>query len=276
MNDIKIVSNALFESIKQTTEDNLEYWSARDLMVVLEYKDWRKFQNVINKAKKSCEKSKQKEQDHFVQMDKMINLGKGAERMIDDLLLTRYACYLIAQNGDSTKEAVAFAQTYFALQTHRQEVLQQRLRENERLEKREQLKDIEGKIEETVYQRGIEEPWQFAKFKDEHIKALYGGLSTKQLKKMRNIPEKRPLADFDNAIELGAKFLSYALTDKNIVDRDLQGETELTKEATENANAIRNTLLSRGVTPESLSPEEDIKKIQKQREKEAKKLLKNN
>lgn len=271
MNDIKIISNALFESIKQTTEDNLEYWSARDLMVVLEYKKWDKFSNVINKAKKSCENSNQNIEHHFLQSGKVIVGGKGAQQNIDDLLLTRYACYLIAQNGDSTKEAVAFAQTYFALQTHRQEILQQRLKENERLEKREQLKDIEDKIEETVYQRGIEEPWQFAKFKDEHIKALYGGLSTKQLKKMRNIPEKRPLADFDNAIELGAKFLSYALTDKNIVDRNLQGETELTKEATENANAIRNTLLSRGVTPE-----EDIKKIQKQREKEAKKLLKNN
>jgi DNA-damage-inducible protein D len=275
MNDETKELGKIFDDIKNLTYDGLEYWSARELMTILDYKKWEKFKDVIIRAKKACENSKQNAEYHFPQSEKMVELGSGSVRKIEDFILTRYACYLIAQNSDPTKEAVALAQTYFALQTYKQEVYEQRIKENHRLDNREKLKKIEGEIEETVYHRGIAEPYQFAKFKDEHIKAFYGGLSTKQIKKMRGIQEKRALADFDTEIELAAKSLSYALTDKNIKDKKLFGEKQLVNEAVGNATAIRSTLEQRGVKPELLKPEEDIKLIKRRRKEENKKLALN-
>ncbi len=266
---------SLFDDIKQSHKDGFEYWSARELMKCLDY-TWENFIKVINKAKIACENSKQKPYDHFLETTKMIKLGKGGERNVVDFALTRYACYLVAQNGDPKKESIALAQTYFALQTYKQEMIEQRAVENERLYEREKLKEIEDHIEGTVYERGINQPYQFAKFKNEHIKALYGGLSAKQLKRMRNIPAKRPLADFDTNIELAAKSLSLALTDKNIKDKNVYGEIDLTNEAKDNAKAIRQALSDRGVKPESLKPQEDIKLVEKKRKTEEKKLLKHN
>lgn len=238
----------------------------------LGYKTWESFQNVINKAKKACENSGNTTHDHFREVTKVIEAGKGAKHEVDDIWLDRYAAYLVAQNGSPNKPEIASAQTYFAQQTRRQEVFQQRIEEDKRLEERNRLTGTESTIKATVYQRGIKEPIEFASFKDAHIKALYNGKTTKQLKQERNIPNTRPLADFDSTVELAAKSLSLAMTDRNINDKDLKGADKLHREVIENSLATRKALLQRGITPEKLKPEEDIKNIEKRRKLEAKQI----
>lgn len=250
------------ETIKQETE-GMEYWSARDLMVILDYQRWESFATVVERAMKGAEQLSITVTDHFRQAPKMINLGKGATRVVDDFLLTRYACYLVAQNGDPTKMPIAAAQAYFAVQTRKQEIQSAAPGEQARLEAREKLRETEDKIGRVVYRRGITHPMEFAAFKDTHIKALYGGLSTSDLKKIRNIPKYRALADFDNHVELKAKDLALAMTAHNIEDKDLMGQPSLKNEVHENSAATRRALLERGIKLEDLPPEEDIKKIQR-------------
>ena len=255
------------ESIKHKVDD-LEYWSARELMEVLGYKSWAKFKAVISKAMISCQASGQEISPHFARSGKMVNTGLGSQRNLDDLLLTRYACYLIAQNGDSAKSEVAYAQTYFAFQTRKQELNEERLKEDKRLEARNKLKETESKIQRTIYNRGIKLPVEFAVFKDKHIKALYGGINTISLKKRRNIPNNRALADFDSHVELRAKDFALAMTDHNIKDKDLSGKPKLEQEVINNSKATRQALLKRGIKPEHLNAQEDIKKIETRRSKE--------
>ena len=245
-----------------------QYWEARELMPRLGYKTWESFNRVINKAKISCLNSGNTVYDHFRDVTKVIPTGKGAQLKVSEVLLDRYACYLVAQNGSSSKKEIAAAQSYFAMQTRKQEVLEQRLNEDKRLEERNRLTGVENTIRSTVYQRGVKQPVEFAIFKDAHIKALYNGKSTKELKKQRKIPDTRPLADFDTVIELAAKSLSLAMTDKNIKEKDLRGTYYLQREVIENTTATRKALLQRGITPEKLQPEEDIKKIEKRRKQE--------
>lgn len=252
--------------------DDLEYWSARELMDVLGYKSWAKFKDVISKAMIACQTSGQEVSPHFARSGKMVNIGFGSQRNLDDLLLTRYACYLIAQNGDSSKIEVAYAQTYFAFQTRKQELNEERLKEDKRLEARNKLKETESKIQRTIYDRGIKLPVEFAIFKDKHIKALYGGISTKSLKKRRNIPNKRALADFDSHVELRAKDFALAMTDHNIKDKDITGKPKLQEEVVNNSKATRQALLKRGIKPELLNAQEDIKKIENRRSKENKQI----
>jgi DNA-damage-inducible protein D len=252
--------NQNLDEIKHVEQD-LEYWSARELMPLLGYTTWRMFNNALERARESCKKSDQSINYHFVDADKMIRTGKGATRIVKDYFLTRYACYLVAQNGDPRKIEIAQAQTYFAIQTRKQELSQQYLEENNRLESREKLKETERKIESTVYKRGIKLPSEFGIFKDNHIKALYGGISTAQLKKKRNIPSSRALADFDTTVELKAKDFALAMTDHNIKEKNLHGSFKLNEEVIKNSKATRKTLLSRGIRPESLKPQEDLKKI---------------
>ncbi len=252
--------NQNLDEIKHVEQD-LEYWSARELMPLLGYTTWRMFNNALERARESCKKSDQSINYHFVDADKMIQTGKGATRNVKDYFLTRYACYLVAQNGDPRKIEIAQAQTYFAIQTRKQELSQQYLEENKRLESREKLKETEQKIESTVYKRGIKLPSEFGIFKDNHIKALYGGISTAQLKKKRSIPKSRALADFDTTVELKAKDFALAMTDHNIKEKNLQGSFKLNEEVIKNSKATRKTLLSRGIRPESLKPQEDLKKI---------------
>jgi DNA-damage-inducible protein D len=261
-----------FERHMLVSKKGTQYWEGRTLMVLLGYKTWESFSRVINKAKISCENSGNIINDHFRDVTKMIATGKGAQLEVNDTFLDRYACYLIAQNGDSRKPEIAAAQSYFAVQTRNQEMLVQRLNEDKRLEERNRLSGIETNIRSTVYQRGIKQPVEFAVFKDAHIKALYNGKSTKQLKKERNIKENRPLADFDTVVELAAKSLSLAMTDKNIIEKNLSGQHSLEKEVIANSTATRKALLQRGIIPEKLTPEEDIKKIEQRRKAEAKKL----
>jgi DNA-damage-inducible protein D len=249
------------EEIKKT-KNNLEYWSARDLMKVLGYVEWRTFVAVINKAKDACLNSNQNISDHFVDANKMVNTGSTAQRKIEDFLLTRYACYLIAQNGDSRKPEIAFAQTYFAIQTRKREIEEENQKIVRRIEAREKLKETERKIEGTVYKRGIKTSGDFASFKDKHIRGLYGGIGVLQLKRKRKIPKQRELADFDSFLELKAKDFALAMTNHNIKEKDLMGKPKLEKEVYDNSTTTRKALLSRGIKPENLKPETDIKKLE--------------
>lgn len=269
MNKLVVNLNTNLESIKKV-QDDLEYWSARELMPLLGYSKWQTFSDVLKKATDACVSSGQNIKDHFTGAGKMVSLGSNAEREVDDFLLTRYACYLVAQNGDPRKQEIAYAQTYFAVQTRKQEINEQLSYENKRLKSRRKLKQTEEKIEQTVYERGIKLPVEFATFKDKHIRALYGGIGIKELKKKRNIPEKRALADFDTDVELRAKDFALAMTDHNIKAKDLTGKPKLEKEVVENSKATRQVLLKRGIKPEILKPEEDIKQIEKRKAKEKK------
>lgn len=255
------------DGIKKIEQD-LEYWSARDLMLVLGYETWRQFSETILRAKHACKNAAQSVQNHFVDAGKMVQTGSRAQRKIEDILLTRFACYLVAQNGDPRKPQIALAQTYFATQTRKQELLEQREVEDKRLEARVKLKYTEEKIESTVYERGITTHIEFAVFKDKHIRALYGGISTKELKNKRGIPLGRPLADFDSDVELKAKDFSLAMTDHNIKHKNIRGSYHMTEEVVKNSKATRQTLLSRDIIPEMLKPQEDIKKISSRRTKE--------
>ena len=245
----------------------MEYWSARELMGLLGYQRWESFSEVVKKAMAASNLLDIKLKEHFRETTKMIVIGRGAKRLVDDYYLSRYACYIIAQNGDSTKEPIAAAQAYFAVQTRRQEVEDLAIIETARLEAREKLKETEEKIERVVYKRGIRLPVEFATFKDKHIQGLYGGLKTNDLKKVRGIPSKRALADFDSHVELKAKDLSLAMTTHNIVGRDIQGKRGMEREVEANSIATRKALLDRGIVPESLPPQEDIKKVEKRRQR---------
>ena len=267
MDEIILRVQKNFESIKQTS-GVLEFWSARVLMPLLGYTEWRKFIGVIERAKEACTTINQKSQDHFVGADKMVELGSGSKRKIEDILLTRFACYLIAQNGDSRKPEIALAQTYFATQTRRQEIMEIREKEDKRLEARSKLKNTENRIESTVYKRGINLPVEFATFKNKHIETLYGGIKAIDLKKKRGIPNGRSLADFDTHVELRAKDFALAMTDHNIKEKNLRGKEQMTEEVIKNSRATRKTLLSRGIRPENLKAEEDIKKVEMRRRKE--------
>lgn len=264
------------EAIKRISNDQekMEFWSARDLMPVLGYSTWRMFSEAINRAKESCKISGQFVEDHFLSANEFLSAPtKTPEgRPREDYFLTRYACYLIAQNGDSRKPQIALAQTYFATQTRKQELLEKREYENKRLDARAKLKETEKKIESTVYSRGIKFQAEFATFKNKHIEALYGGISAAKLKKMRNIPAGRPLADFDTHVELKAKDFALAMTDYNIKDKNIQGKENMNYEVIKNSKATRETLLSRGIQPEYLKPEEDLKRLESKRKKENKKL----
>lgn len=259
------------EQIKKTVE-NLEYWSARELMSRLGYSTWESFKTAVSRAQESCQQTGQFVEDHFRDVTKMVVLGSGSQRAIEDLLLTRYACYLVAQNGDPRKPQIAAAQNYFAIQTRRQEVWEQKALENKRLEERNKLRDTEMKIERTVYQRGITRSIEFATFKNKHIEALYGGINTPSLKRKRGIPKDRALADFDTDVELKAKNFALGMTDHNIRTQNLMGRNRLETEVVANSTATRSALLARGIIPEKLKAEEDIKKIEKRRVKERRTL----
>lgn len=269
MTDLVQQVQRTFEDIRLEDETGFEFWSARDLMIALGYKEWRKFSWVIEKAKISCKNSNGVIEDHFVPSDKMVELGSGSQRKITNYLLTRYACYLIAQNGDSRKTEIALAQTYFASQTRKLEIHEQNIEEEKRLVARKKLQKTEREIEETIYNRGVKLPVEFATFKNKGIEALYG-ISVKALKKRRRIPEKRALADFDSELELKAKDFTYAVTDHNIKKHNLSGKGAMESELIENSKGTRKVLLERGIVPEELEPQEDIKKIEQRREQQKK------
>lgn len=256
-----------FESIKMEDETWFEFWSARDLMRALWYKEWRKFAGAIEKAKISCVNSWASSPEHF--LSEAPKTSESWWRPRENYLLTRYACYLIAQNSDSRKVEVALAQTYFASQTRKLELHEQVIEDEKRLVARDKLKKTENEIEDTIFRRGIKLPAEFATFKNKWIQALYG-ISVKKLKEKRNIPEKRALADFDSELELKAKDFTYAVTDHNIKKHDISWKSNLENELVENSTSTRKVLLDRWIIPEELAAEEDIKKLEKRREKSIK------
>ncbi|MCF8352755.1 MAG: DNA damage-inducible protein D [Bacteroidales bacterium] len=253
--------------------EGLECWSARELQEIFNYTDWRNFQKVVEKAAQSCENAGEPTVNHFVDVNKMVDLGSGSKREITDIALTRYACYLVAQNGDPSKPEVAFAQTYFAIQTRKQELIEQRLLDVARVSARNKLSKTEKKLSGIIYERGVNEK-SFAIIRSKGDQALFGGKTTQFMKKRLMVPTGRPLADFLPTLTIKAKDFATELTSHNVVERDLKGDRQISKEHIDNNMAVRKMLLERGVKPEELPPAEDIKKIERRLASDEKKVLK--
>lgn len=264
-----------FNSISKVTADGVEYWQARELMVVLGYNNWRSFENVISKAIIACETTGYDVENYFISTYKEAFLGKSGIRNVSDYMLTRYACYLIAQNGDSKKDEIAFAQSYFALQTRKQELIEDRLSLNKRMETRDRLKESEKKLSQNIYERGVDEKG-FGRIRSHGDMALFGGYSTQEMKQRLNIKGNRPLADFLPTLSIAAKNLAAEMTNYNVEEKDLRGESSITDEHVQNNKSVRKMLGERGIKPENLPPEEDIKKLERRVKAEEKKLTDKN
>lgn len=251
--------------------DGIEVWLARDLQKLFEYTEWRNFQNVIRKAKEACENVGASIDDHFVDVNKVIEKGKGAREELSDIALTRYACYLIAQNGDPSKEPIAFAQTYFALQTRKQEVLERRFADRERLEAREKLTQTEKELSGVLYERGVDDKG-FGIIRSKGDSALFGGLTTNDMKRRLSVPKSRPLADFLPTVTIKAKDLAAEMTNYTVKTTEIAGQERISNEHVKNNRNVRGALTQSGIKPESLPAEEDLKKVARSLKSDERKL----
>lgn len=261
-----------FESYAKKTEEGVEFWLARDLQQLLGYDKWDNFLNVISKAKIACENTDHEVSDHFADVGKMVKVGSGVEREVSDLMLTRYACYLIAQNGDPRKEEISFAQNYFAVQTRKFEIIEKRIQEFERIKARHKLTETEKELSSVIFQQTGSDK-NFALIRSKGDKALFG-YSTNEMKARLGIPQSRALADFQPTIVLKAKDFATEITIFNSKAKGLRSEQSISEEHITNNRSVRKTLIERGIRPENLPAEEDIKKIERKISSDDKKNLK--
>lgn len=250
---------------------HVEYWLARDLMPLLGYERWENFDKAISRAMDSCETGGVPMADHFREVTKMVTLGSGAQRSVKDYMLTRYACYLIAQNGDPQKEEIAFAQSYFAVQTRKQELIEERISLLERTEARGRLRESEKRLSQNIFERGVDDAG-FGRIRSKGDQALFGGYSTQEMKNKLGVKGSRPLADFLPTLTIAAKNLAAEMTNYNVEEKDLQGERAITDEHVQNNSSVRTMLGERGIKPEELPPSEDIKKLERRVKSQEKKL----
>ncbi len=269
---IYAMKNAFDEIVKIIQEEAVEFWYARDLMALLGYDRWENFHKAIERAIDSCKASEIEPADHFRSVTKMVQIGSGAERAVKDYMLTRYACYLIAQNGDPRKEEIAFAQSYFAVQTRKQELIEERIAYIERTEARGKLRESEKRLSQNIYERGVDDAG-FGRIRSRGDQALFGGKPTQEMKKKLGVSDKRPLADFLPTLTIAAKNLATEMTNYNVEEKDLQGESAITSEHVQNNQSVRDMLGSRGIKPEELPPSEDIKKLERRVKSQEKKLV---
>lgn len=261
-----------FDSILQSNDElHIEFWYARELMPLLGYERWENFNKAIKRAMSACQNSGVEVSDHFREVTKMVPLGSGASRTIRDYMLTRYACYLIAQNGDPQKEEIAFAQSYFAVQTRKQEFIEERLSYIERTETRNRLKESEKRLSQNIYERGVDDEG-FGRIRSKGDSALFGGNSTKAMKQKLGVKENRPLADFLPTLTLAAKNLATEMTNYNVEEKDLIGEEPITVEHVQNNLSVREMLSKRGIKPENIPASPDIKKLERKVKAQEKKI----
>lgn len=261
-----------FDAIVHTVPDeSVEFWFARDLQEPLGYARWENFLTAIERAIASCRTTGYDPDHHFRGVTKMVPIGSGADRSIEDFMLTRYACYLIAQNGDPRKEPIAFAQSYFAMQTRRQELIEERMRLLGRLEAREKLRASEKALSDNIFERGVDDEG-FGRIRSKGDAALFGGHTTQAMKDKFGITQTRPLADFLPTLTIAAKNLATEMTNHNVQQADLRGEPAITREHVQNNTSVRQMLGERGIKPEALPPEEDIKKLERRVKSEEKRI----